>query len=97
MSGDDRVQVPGLRSFFPGRQDKVPLELSNPVFRSADLLVAPLIALIHSFSPEWRVWPASKARMPRDGRTEFPVNPTTGEAGSWPECQLSRRERSQRR
>ena len=38
-----------------------------------------------------------EGRLPRDRRTEFPVNPTTGEAGSWPECQPARREWSQRR
>jgi hypothetical protein len=36
-------------------------------------------------------------RLPRDRRTEFPVNPATGEAGSWPECQPARREWSERR
>ena len=36
-------------------------------------------------------------RVPRDRRTEFPVNPTTGEAGGWPECQPARREWSGRR
>ena len=36
-------------------------------------------------------------RVPRDRRTEFPVNPTTGEAGGWPDCQPARREWSERR
>ncbi|MAG70123.1 MAG: M20/M25/M40 family metallo-hydrolase [Vicinamibacterales bacterium] len=36
-------------------------------------------------------------RVPRDRRTEFPVNATTGEAGGWPECQPARREWSGRR
>ena len=36
-------------------------------------------------------------RVPRDRRTEFPVNPTTGEAGRWPDCQPARREWSERR
>ncbi len=36
-------------------------------------------------------------RVPRDRRTQFPENPTTGEAGGWPECQPARRECSERR
>ncbi len=36
-------------------------------------------------------------RMPRDRRSEFPVNSVTDEAGAWPECTPSRREWSQRR
>jgi hypothetical protein len=36
-------------------------------------------------------------RVPRDRRTEFPANPTTGEAGRWPDCQPARREWSDRR
>ncbi len=38
-----------------------------------------------------------EARTPRDRRTEFPVNPATGQAGSWPDCTPSRRDWSQRR
>ena len=38
-----------------------------------------------------------EAHMPRDRRTVFPVNPTTGQAAVWPECQASRRNWSQRR
>lgn len=37
-SGDHQSKFRVLRSSCPGRQDKVPLELRNPVFRSADLL-----------------------------------------------------------
>ena len=36
-------------------------------------------------------------RLPRDRRTEFPADPDTGEAGSWPECQPARRSWSERR
>ncbi len=35
-------------------------------------------------------------RLPRDRRTEFPADPDTGEAGSWPECQPARRSWSER-
>ena len=36
-------------------------------------------------------------RMPRDQRSEFPVDPDTGEARSWPECTPAQRTWSERR
>ena len=38
-----------------------------------------------------------EARTPRDRRSVLPLNPATGQPGSWPECQPSRRSWSQRR